>query len=48
MEILEFASGAAAANLSREDSVKGMKSKDEIFSLMAGLERQKINFTEDI
>lgn len=47
-EILEFASGAAAANLSREDSVKGMKSKDEIFSLMAGLERQKINFTEDI
>ena len=48
LKILEFASGAAAANLSREDSVKGMKSKEEIISLVNDYDRQELNFTEDI
>ena len=38
-EILEFASGAAACNLSAEDSVSGMKSKDEILALINALPR---------
>ncbi len=36
-QILEFASGAAACNLTTEDAVSGMKSKDEIFKLIEKL-----------
>ncbi len=40
--ILEFASGAAACNLSREDSVSGMKSAQEIRTMMKTMPRKTI------
>ena len=41
-EILEFASGAAACNLSAEDSVSGMKNKNYILQLIKENEKLKI------
>ena len=41
-EMLEFASGAAAFNLTEADSVSGMKSKDEIRKLCATLPKRKL------
>ena len=41
-EILEFASGAAVCNLAAEDSVSGMRSKDEIFGIINGCQRYVI------
>ena len=41
-KMLEFASGAAAYNLTAADSVSGMKSRDEIFELCASLPKRKI------
>jgi sugar/nucleoside kinase (ribokinase family) len=41
-KILEFASGAAAFNLSAVDSVSGMKDKDSVFGLIAEHERLKL------
>jgi sugar/nucleoside kinase (ribokinase family) len=41
-EILEFASGAAACNLAAEDSVSGMRSKDEIYEFIKKHERSTI------
>jgi len=41
-EILEFASGAAAFNLASEDSVSGMRSKDEIYEFIKNHERGTI------
>ena len=41
-EILEFASGAAACNLAAEDSVSGMRSKDEIYKIIGGCQRQTL------
>ena len=41
-EMLEFASGAAAFNLTEADSVSGMKSKDEIRKLCATLPKREI------
>ncbi|MGM9682814.1 MAG: PfkB family carbohydrate kinase [Eubacteriales bacterium] len=43
-EILEFASGAAACNLTAEDSVSGMRSKEEIRKLIASFPRRDISF----
>ena len=40
--ILEFASGAAAANLSAVDAVSGMRDKDAIFDLIASYPRREI------
>ncbi len=42
-EILDFASGAAICNLTAEDSVSGMKSKEEIFELIEKLPRCKLD-----
>lgn len=41
-EILEFASGAAVCNLTAEDSVSGMKSRDEIIKIINGCQRQTL------
>ena len=41
-EILEFASAAAACNLSEADSISGMRSKDEIITLSQKYERQTL------
>jgi sugar/nucleoside kinase (ribokinase family) len=41
-EILEFASGAAVCNLTAEDSVSGMKSRDEIIKIINGCQRQNL------
>jgi sugar/nucleoside kinase (ribokinase family)/DNA-binding XRE family transcriptional regulator len=41
-EILEFASGAAVCNLAAEDSVSGMKSRDEIIKIINGCQRQTL------
>ena len=41
-KMLEFASGAAAFNLTAADSVSGMKSRDEIFELCATLPKRKL------
>ena len=41
-DILEFASGAAVCNLTAEDSVSGMKSKDEIYKIISGCQRQTL------
>ena len=41
-KMLEFASGAAAFNLTATDSVSGMKSRDEIFELCDSLPKRKI------
>ena len=37
--ILEFAAGAAACNLSAEDSVSGMKDKNAIFELIGSMKK---------
>ena len=39
--MLEFASGAAVCNLSSEDSVGGMKSKEEIQKIVKNYGRMK-------
>lgn len=39
--ILEFAAGAAACNLSAEDSVSGMKDKNAIFELMGSMKKDQ-------
>ncbi|MGN1410736.1 MAG: PfkB family carbohydrate kinase [Eubacteriales bacterium] len=41
-EILEFASGAAACNLAAEDSVSGMKSKEQIYAFLNKSERLRL------
>ena len=41
-EILEFASGAAACNLAAEDSVSGMRSKDEILEFIKNHQRATV------
>ncbi len=41
LEMLEFASGAAVCNLSSEDSVGGMKNKDEILKIVKKYGRMK-------
>ncbi len=41
-EILEFASAAAACNLSEADSISGMRSKDEIIELSKKFDRQSL------
>ena len=41
-DILEFASGAAVCNLAEQDSVSGMKSKDEIYKIISGCQRQTL------
>ena len=42
-EILEFASGSAACNLTAEDSVSGMKSKEAILEMIAQMPRRSLN-----
>ncbi len=42
-KMLEFASGAAACNLTAEDSVSGMQDKNYIFDLIAAHERVDLN-----
>ena len=42
-KILEFAAGAAACNLSAEDSVSGMKDKEYIEALIESAEWQKLD-----
>ena len=45
--ILEFASAAAACNLSAPDSISGMKSRAYIEEMLKTFERRKINFIGD-
>ena len=45
-QILTFAAGAAACNLSAEDSVSGMKDKKTIFELAGSMKNTKIKFEE--
>ncbi len=42
IKMLEFASAAAACNLLSENSVDGMKTKDEIMNIAASYKRQKL------
>ncbi|MBE6538096.1 MAG: carbohydrate kinase family protein [Ruminococcaceae bacterium] len=42
--ILEFASGAAACNLSAKDSISGMKSRADIMDMIKTLDRKELNF----
>ena len=46
-EMLEFASAAAAASLSSENAVDGMRTREEINALMRAFSRKKLDFSPE-